>query len=326
MYELLPEAAYALWRNDVVQASLSAIGAGLIGVLACRLIFALWAFARPNKRRIAHYRSVEAQSWALVTGASDGIGLAFSEDLLGRGFNVLLHGRNAEKLDRVKNDLLKQYPSRGVEVVVADAALNDDGYTVVADKARRLPGKLTVIHHNVGGVVTRPQYLSTEEIPHADINTQINVNARFPTQLTRALLPTLRANAPSIIMFSGSTGALMGVPYLTTYIATKAYIQLLAVSLSNELFADDIHDVDVKCFLIGNTASSNIKDRMPLTISSQECARACLDKAGSGDVLVYSHWKHYIQIALASFIPDGLMKRGAAKEMKARKERESKAQ
>jgi NAD(P)-dependent dehydrogenase (short-subunit alcohol dehydrogenase family) len=51
------------------------------------------------------------KSWALVTGSSDGIGKGIAHELCSHGFNVVLHGRNAEKLSRVQSSLLAEYPN-----------------------------------------------------------------------------------------------------------------------------------------------------------------------------------------------------------------------
>lgn len=66
--------------------------------------FILWLyFLRPSQ--LHKYRDSELSSWALVTGASDGIGLELARELLAQGFNVLVHGRNETKLEGVKRSL-----------------------------------------------------------------------------------------------------------------------------------------------------------------------------------------------------------------------------
>src|SRR5271154_6519096 len=61
------------------------------------------------------------KSWALVTGSSDGIGKGIAYELCSHGFNVVLHGRNAEKLSRVQASLLAEYPKVQVRKVITDA-------------------------------------------------------------------------------------------------------------------------------------------------------------------------------------------------------------
>lgn len=124
-----------------------------------------------------------------------------------------MHGRNPKKLEGIKNELSQRYHGRSIDTVVADASKNDDSYGAVVKKAKNLPGKLTVLINNVGGVTTTPQFLPHWLVPAADIETQINVNLRFPTQLTRAILPLLIENGPSLILNCGSIGGIMGVRY-----------------------------------------------------------------------------------------------------------------
>ena len=107
-----------------------------------------WSFVRPSTLHV--YRHSKSGSWALVTGASDGIGLGFCEELLARGFNVLLHGRNPQKLDRIIGELSTKYPERSLDKVIADASKYDNGYEEIARKVKSLHGPLTVLVNNVG--------------------------------------------------------------------------------------------------------------------------------------------------------------------------------
>ncbi|KAF2450080.1 hypothetical protein P171DRAFT_204594 [Karstenula rhodostoma CBS 690.94] len=61
-------------------------------------------------------------SWALVTGASDGIGWGLSRQLADRGFNVILHGRNTSKLTRCREELEASFPHRHFRTVTVDAS------------------------------------------------------------------------------------------------------------------------------------------------------------------------------------------------------------
>src|SRR5436309_12610648 len=61
------------------------------------------------------------KTWALVTGSSSGIGEGIAYELCSHGFNVVLHGRNDEKLSRVQASLLAEYPKVQVRKVIADA-------------------------------------------------------------------------------------------------------------------------------------------------------------------------------------------------------------
>ena len=308
--------------NPMFQKLTSIFGIITLLYLTIRTTLFVWTFLRPSK--LGRYCHSGSGSWALVTGASDGIGRSFSEELLKRGFNVLLHGRNAEKLERIKKDLLRAFPKRYAETVVADASEYGDNYSVILDKAKQLPGKLTVLVNNVGGITTRPQYISQAEIEHEHIDICINTNVRFSTHLTRALLPTLKENRPSVILNAGSTGGLAGVPYLVTYSATKSYVHCFSQGLKNELVAEGIEDVDAMGVLIGNVSTPGNTQKMAGDISSSECASACLDRVGGGKSLAWAHWKAALQISIVDILPKGIMRKMVGAEMRKRVEVERK--
>lgn len=315
---------YRFGSSDAAQLILTTVGGvvviyGLLHVLD-------WLFSVLQSPRLAIYRHAGNDSWAVVTGANDGIGRGFSEELLRRGYNVLLHGRNAQKLEKVQKELLEQWPKRKVDIVVADASKYDDAYETVVKKAKALPGKVTILVNNVGGQVTTPRYSPLADTKHADIDTNMNVNVRFPTHLTASMIPLLRENSPSLIVNCGSAGALVGGPYLAVYGSAKAYIHAFSRAVAWEMLAEGTPDVDVKGFVIGNVETTGNPYRMPFfTLDARDCAASCLDRVGkSGGTVVWSHWKHALQYYMAQLMPKAYFEREVMKEMGKRLEDERK--
>jgi 17beta-estradiol 17-dehydrogenase / very-long-chain 3-oxoacyl-CoA reductase len=132
-----------LWANELLERATSLIGTTVL--LYAAYSCASFGFSQLRPSQLHRYARSGNGAWALVTGASDGIGLAFVHELLNRDFNVLLHGRNKSKLEKLKAELAKQYPKRSVEIAVADASQYDGGYMAVAEKAKALSGKLTYV-------------------------------------------------------------------------------------------------------------------------------------------------------------------------------------
>ncbi|KAL8789564.1 MAG: hypothetical protein Q9195_006791 [Heterodermia aff. obscurata] len=131
----------------------------LLGTLSTfTLLWRLGTFTHTHYLRSSTFRrylhsASGAPAWALVTGASDGVGHGFVEALAAAGFNVVLHGRDARKLHSVVTTLRAGFPSREFDVLVLDGGLasawDNDGDGVV--EARLRGRELRVLVNNLGG-------------------------------------------------------------------------------------------------------------------------------------------------------------------------------
>ncbi|KAK4553255.1 hypothetical protein LTR86_009555 [Recurvomyces mirabilis] len=320
IYYVLP--LYRAWASDAGRTVTSSLGTAMILYVLYKAGLQIWQMVRPSTLQV--YCHSEKGSWALVTGSTDGIGRAFADELLNRGFNVLLHGRNKEKLVRVQKEVAGKHPRRTVDYVVADASSYDRVELNVVEKVKQLPGKLTILVNNVGGVNTSPTYCAFKDMTAADIDTQININSRFPTHLTSALLPILHENRPALIMNAGSAAGNLGVPYIATYSATKGYIFSLTRALAAELVAEKWDkDIEIMSLLINNTRSAGNTSEMPLfTIDAKDCAKGALAKVGCGQIMVHTHWRHALQGGVFGLIPENMVKGFMGPEMRKRKDEE----
>ena len=181
----------------------------LIG--ACYLILTIqnvlrYIYTYTRSSALLRYR--EADAWALVTGATEGIGLALSTELARQGFNVVVHGRNPQKLVTVRKNLSKDFPALKFRVAVADAmVLGSEARIQIEKIARDLRGvKQKVLINNVGGapIFTVPRFKSFDQTTSQDNDDMLALNVGFPVQLTAALMPALVENQPSLIITLGS--------------------------------------------------------------------------------------------------------------------------
>ena len=244
-------------------------------------------------------------SWALVTGASDGIGKGFAEELCQRGFNVVLHGRNEKKLNRVREELLQQCPDRQVRVLVIDAVDEAGNLTRLQQAAEDLNGlNLKILVNNVGGAASvKPLISPLQHSPENAGRIQLDLNVRFQTELTRLLLPQLIINQPSCILNVGSASADLPCCYLSVASGVKAYQKAWSRSLSLEMKAEG-NDVEVLYFQLGMVSSGSSPRPTSLLIpSSRKIASACLDKVGCGRDVVYGYWPHELQFGLVNLLP-----------------------
>ena len=124
-----------------------------------RILDFLWLyFLRPSS--VKHYLH-GAAPYAIVTGATDGIGKATAAELLTRGFNVILHGRNEAKMKGVVEELRAAVRGKGkadmteIRYFIADAAKSGHDFAKLVAPFKDL--HITVVVHNVGGSDLYPQ-------------------------------------------------------------------------------------------------------------------------------------------------------------------------
>ena len=167
--------------------------------------------------------------YALITGASKGIGKAIAFELASRNYDLLLTARSAELLKEVAEEIEKGYPVK-VFYFVADLAAKDATQQLF-DWCSIYSFDLKVLVNNAGfGMSGKFESNSLEE------NTEmIQLNAVVPTQLCQLFLPILKKNTPSYILNIISTSAYQAVPLLGIYAATKAYLLSFSRAISHEL-------------------------------------------------------------------------------------------
>ncbi|KAL9090973.1 MAG: hypothetical protein Q9159_001716 [Coniocarpon cinnabarinum] len=268
---------------------------------------------------LSRYRRPGA--WALVTGATGGIGEVFADQLAQQGFNIVLHGRNEGKLQTSISIFERKYPKASFRYVVADAA-NSHGMKQAilrtTDEMASLPGPLTVLVNNVGALNGiyghKSPFLALQNITAADVDSTINLNARFTTQLTRGLLPIMSGKppnsnrpqakaAPFLILNISSLGGVLGSPLLSVYSGTKAYISSWSCALSQELaMQPHLSTGECMCFssgIVAETGGVSQKSNF-WQPTARIWVRAALDKVGCGRLLVRPYIGHDI-IGMLSF-------------------------
>lgn len=125
------------------------------GLVAAKATFDLLNFVYFHTRssRVTRYLHGKAP-YALVTGATDGIGKSTAKELYRRGFNLIIHGRNAEKLERVRKEIIAVGGAgKDVKVWVADAGSPDVDFDGAVKSWDEL--EITLVLHNVGGAPSR---------------------------------------------------------------------------------------------------------------------------------------------------------------------------
>lgn len=165
--------------------------------------------------------------WALVTGASSGIGEQFARQLARAGFNLLLIARREDRLRDLRAEL-GQRRRREIELVVTDLA---DPSVLDQIVARARDRDLGLLVSNAGFGLKG----AFESHDRARLEAMLNVNARAPLLLVHALLPRLRERASAGIILTGSVEGEAPFPWSSAYAATKAFVHSLGLGLHGEL-------------------------------------------------------------------------------------------
>lgn len=174
--------------------------------------------------------------WALVTGASAGIGAEFARALAREGVSCVLVARREDRMKELAAELERNWNVQS-RVVVSD--LTEAGAAErIADAVDDLD--IGILVNNAGaGYAGR---FDKQEI--AVLRDMITLNCVAPVELTHRFLPQLEERGRGAIVFVGSAAGRQPIPYLATYAATKAFDNLLGEALWVEL-ADKGIDVTV---------------------------------------------------------------------------------
>lgn len=151
-----------------------------------------------------------AKTWA-ITGASSGIGLAVTRQLLERGSNVVALVRNPQKLQSLKNQYADQ-------LIIMELNLNQaDKISATIQAAFKAAGSIDVILSAAGYALVG----AAEELSEPDITTHIEANLLAPIFIAKATLPFLRAQKRGHIMHISSEGGHITYPSASIYHASK---------------------------------------------------------------------------------------------------------
>ncbi len=176
--------------------------------------------------------------WAVIAGASEGLGAAFATALAARGMHLLLLARRAELLRSVA-ERLRASSKTEVRTAVCDMARSD------------LPRALEALTSDldVGLAVYNAAYAPVGVLVDQSIDELLNVvdvNVRGPLIFTRTLAPKMVARGHGGIVLMSSLAGFQGAPRIAAYAASKAFNIVLGESLWSELRPQGV-DVVVSC-------------------------------------------------------------------------------
>ena len=171
--------------------------------------------------------------WALVTGASSGIGKEFSRQLAAKGLNVVLVARRLELLKELGQDLEKEF---GVQCRAVQVDLSDENFL---DKIREATQGLDIglVVSNAGTGNPGPFIKRNRD----DLLEGVRLSVTAHLELCHHFAPVLVKRGHGGILLVGAMGASHGVPYMANDGAAKAYVSALGQALHIELKDQGVH-------------------------------------------------------------------------------------
>lgn len=201
--------------------------------------------------------------WALITGASSGIGAAFAYQLAKQGLNLVLIARRKERLEKLGHQLENEF---SIQVKTVKVDLLQEGFL---EEIRKTTNSLEIgLLVNNAGLWKMGEYL---EISQEDEFKMIDLNIKAPAILTHHFAIHMADRRRGGIINVASMFSYMGVPYSAVYAATKAYELVKSESLWYELKKKEI---DVLSLNPGLTLSEMTSDfdfsHMPMSLMKPE--------------------------------------------------------
>lgn len=232
--------------------------------------------------------------WAVVTGASDGIGRAIAVELAAAGVSVVLAARRREVLDSFAAELSSRHAidTRVVAVDLAERA----GVDALIEATRDLDVGLLVA---AAGFGTSGPFLESDLAPELGM---IDVNCRAVAALSHAFGRRFVARGRGGLVLMSSLVAFQGVPRAANYAATKAFVQSLAEGLRLELAP---RGVDVLASAPGPVHSgfaARASMQMSMAQSPTEVARGTLAALGRWGTVRPGFLARFLELSL-SFLP-----------------------
>ena len=248
--------------------------------------------------------------WALVTGASAGIGKALAEELAAGGTNLVLTARRSDRLQQISQSLAARHKIRA-EIFAADLADPDAPQKIFGfTAAKNLDIDLLINNAGFGA------YGEFAQTPAQRLLEMVQVNCAAVVHLTRLYLSQMIARKRGDILVVASTASFQAVPYISTYAATKAFDLIFAEGLAEEAKP---HGVRVCALCPGSTESEFhevahqtqfvAKQRQE---TAEKVARTGLRALASGKSFVVSGLGNYLGAFMERFVPRRMVARIAA--------------
>ena len=238
----------------------------------------------------------------MITGSSSGIGRDMAYYLANLGYDLILVGRNKERLEEVKNKISEKVKVKIVVVDLSNSQKVKDLYVLTKND------NIDILVNNAGFGVFG-------EFINTDINTELNmidVNIKALHMLTKFYLKDMVKKDKGLILNVASSASFMAGPLLSSYYASKSYVYRLTLAIKEELRRkkSNVH-IAVLC---PGPVDTNFNNRAGVTfsvkaLSSEYVAKYAIDKLLKGKTIIIPGIKMKLVKFFVRFLPDKFIAR-----------------
>ena len=244
-------------------------------------------------------------SYALVTGASSGMGREYARLLAADGYNLILVALVQEEMDAVAAELRLGHPSIDIVSIGMDLSGKDAPWQIFEAAA----GKTVDVLINNAGIIDIKHF---RDIPEQRVSSIIMIHNHALAVLTRLFLPLMLERGGGYILNVSSISAWMPYPFITVYSATKAFVKVFTKALRTECRGSGVKVATVY-FGAVSTSLYDLKDkyrrlalRSGIMISPDKAARRALRMLFAGRSGAVPGVVNGIAIALSPLMPPWL--------------------
>jgi short-subunit dehydrogenase len=231
--------------------------------------------------------------WALVTGASAGIGAALAEELARSGTHLVLTARRRERLEEVAQKLATAHNIQ-TKIFVTDLAQVDAPNKIFQfTKEQGIEIELLINNAGFGA------YGEFTTVELRRLTEMVQVNCSAVVHLTRLYLPEMVARKHGDVLIVASTASFQAVPYISTYAATKAFDLLFAEGLAEEMKP---YGVRVCALCPGSTESEFAEVAGQTQIAASRVNRETAEKVARTGLRALASGKSYVISGLGNYL------------------------
>jgi len=241
--------------------------------------------------------------WALVTGASAGIGAALARELARHGAKIILTARRLDRLQALASEL----EAKGTEVRIVTADLNDPAAPQQIYDATVGAGLVVDILINNAGL---GQFGAFHESPVEQELSQVRVNCEAMVRLSRLFVPHMVERGRGWVLVLASTASFQPLPYFATYAASKAFDRFFALGLAAEVARFGVKvtvlcpgPTDSEFFDVSRAAVFKGGGTQP----APDVARLAIAALARGQRMIIPNFSGWFTAFMVRFLPVGLI-------------------